>query len=77
VLVERRELYRVHTGDDELAAEISGKLRHEARGPQDFPAVGDWVVVTTNPGGGRSTIHAVLPRKSKFSRKVAGSRTEE
>src|SRR4030095_2500544 len=29
------------------------------------------------PEGDKATIHAVLPRKSKFTRKVAGSRTEE
>jgi ribosome biogenesis GTPase / thiamine phosphate phosphatase len=62
---------------DELA-DLSGRLRHEARGRRDLPAVGDWVVVkSTTIRGGRATIQAVLPRKSLFSRKVAGLQTSE
>jgi ribosome biogenesis GTPase len=42
-----------------------------------LPAVGDWVALEVRPGEGRATIHAVLPRRSRFSRKVPGSVTEE
>ena len=45
--------------------------------PQDFPAVGDWVALRARAGEGRAAIHAVLPRKSRFSRKVAGAVTAE
>ena len=37
-----------------------------------FPAVGDWVAVEKMPGEERGIIHAILPRTSLFSRKVAG-----
>jgi putative ribosome biogenesis GTPase RsgA len=30
--------------------------------------VGDWVVIRPRPENGKVTIHAVLPRKSKFAR---------
>ncbi len=43
-----------------------------------LPVVGDWVVAV--PGDEQSDpwlIRGVLPRRSKFSRKVAGQRTEE
>ncbi len=43
-----------------------------------LPVVGDWVVAV--PGDAQSDpwlIRGVLPRRSKFSRKVAGQRTEE
>ncbi len=47
-----------------------------ALGPAEFPAVGDWVAL--DPGGdGHSVIRAVLPRVSRFARKVAGRTTEE
>lgn len=52
-------------------------MRHLAIRREDYPAVGDWVVVSVREEEQRATIHAVLPRKSKFSRKVAGQVTEE
>ncbi len=61
----------------ELSAEVTGKLRHRAAGAQDFPAVGDWVAISVREGENRATIHEILPRKSKFSRKSAGAKTEE
>lgn len=77
VAVEYRQTYLLYTEQGEQLAEVSGKLRHQTTGIQDFPAVGDWVVIQTKPTGDRATIHAILPRTSKFSRKVAGSTTEE
>ncbi|HJT29467.1 MAG TPA: ribosome small subunit-dependent GTPase A [Pyrinomonadaceae bacterium] len=72
VTLEHRNLFRVYTQNGEVLAEISGKLRHEATSRRDLPAVGDWVVIRD-----RVMIHAILPRKTSFARKVAGSRTEE
>ena len=77
VALEHKNLFRVHTQHGEVFAEISGKLRHEAASRRDLPAVGDWVVIRARPEGGRVMIHAVLPRRTSFARKIAGSRTEE
>ena len=44
---------------------------------ESLSAVGDWVAVRPTPGEATGTIEAVLPRRSKFSRKVAGEPTEE
>jgi ribosome biogenesis GTPase len=52
-------------------------LKHRAAGRQDLAAVGDWVAVRAVPGRREGTIEAVLPRRSRFSRKVAGDVTEE
>jgi ribosome biogenesis GTPase len=65
------------TPEGEALGEVSGRLRHEAVGPQDFPVVGDWVVASPRDGGERATIHAVLPRRGRLTRKVAGENTEE
>jgi len=69
-------LYRVLTRDGEWLAEVTGRFRHEAQGPEAFPAVGDWVALRPRPGEERAQVHAVLPRKSAFVRKAAGSATE-
>ena len=77
VAEENREMYRLLSVDGEFMAEVSGKFRHEAAGRADFPAVGDWVLASTRKEESRATIHRVLNRKSKFSRKIAGKKTEE
>jgi ribosome biogenesis GTPase len=77
VAVEYRQTYLLYTEQGEQLAEVSGKLRHQTAGIQDYPAVGDWVVIQSRPTDDRAIIHAILPRTSKFSRKVAGSTTEE
>ncbi len=77
VMLRERDLYFVGTPDGECAAEIAGRLRHQAVGPRDYPAVGDWVAVRAPDAGGRASIHAVLSRRSSFSRQAAGDRTEE
>jgi ribosome biogenesis GTPase len=79
-VVAQKGLYQVSTGGAECFADLAGKLRHELKGPggaAGYPAVGDWVTLRPPTGEGRAMIHAVLPRKSKFSRKMAGHRTEE
>jgi ribosome biogenesis GTPase / thiamine phosphate phosphatase len=77
VAVEHRNTYLLYTEQGEQFAEVSGKLRHQAAGIHDFPAVGDWVVIQPIAIEQRAIIHAILPRTSKFSRKVAGSTTQE
>lgn len=77
VALEHKNSYRVYTVHGELLAEISGKLNFQASSREDYPAVGDWVIIQARVEEGRATIHGILPRKSKFSRKIAGDTTEE
>jgi len=77
IIREHRELYDVRGDGEELSARVSGKMRYNAGGRSDFPAVGDWVAIDPRVDEGQATIHALLPRKSAFSRKVAASKTEE
>ena len=77
VSLEHTHIYRVIEPEGERLARVSGRLRHAATGRADFPAVGDWVVVEAAPGGGDARIRAVLPRATHFSRRAAGSPTEE
>jgi ribosome biogenesis GTPase len=77
VALEHTHIYRVLTETGELLARVSGRLRHRASGRADFPAVGDWVAVQLPEHSGDSRIVAVLPRRSRFSRRAAGDPTEE
>ena len=69
----RRNFYAVQTGSDEVLAECGGGFFHVAREPEQFPAVGDWVAVRRRTGEARADLHAVLPRRTKFSRRASGS----
>ncbi|HVF49847.1 MAG TPA: ribosome small subunit-dependent GTPase A [Pyrinomonadaceae bacterium] len=77
VFLQHNKIYMLYAEAGELAAEVAGKMEYEASGPDDFPAVGDWVAIRTRKDERKATIHEILPRRSKFSRKVAGSRTDE
>lgn len=77
VISESRGSFQVYCQYGELSAKISGKMRYRAGKENQYPSVGDWVVVEPLITEQKGIIHAVLPRKSKFSRKVAGERTEE
>jgi len=77
VISEFKDAFQVYTECGELTATISGRMRHFAETEERYPAVGDWVVIKKLNNEQKAVIHAVLPRKSKFSRKAAGERTEE
>lgn len=77
VSLEHQHIYRVCTGHDEPLAQVAGRFRHHASDRQQYPAVGDWVALERAHGHARATITAVLPRRSRFSRKAAGDVTEE
>ncbi|MEM9586774.1 MAG: ribosome small subunit-dependent GTPase A [Planctomycetota bacterium] len=76
VVAEHRTLFHVQSETGEFSAQISGRLRHRSFSSADLPAVGDWVVIEPI-GDTEAVIHRTLPRKSKFSRRAAGTATEE
>jgi ribosome biogenesis GTPase / thiamine phosphate phosphatase len=77
ISVEHRNNYELYSAFGELTAEKAGKLFYQAEDSNLLPAVGDWVVIKRLENEDKAVIHAVLPRRSKFSRKKAGSTTEE
>ena len=72
VALEHKHAYELLSSLGDLAAGCTGRLLHTAAARDALPAVGDWVVVRVRPGEARADIHAVLPRKTKFSRRAAG-----
>lgn len=77
VVVESQHIYRVHTGNDDVLARITGRIRHTLGSREAFPAVGDWVAVKpARPGEEMGRIVGVLPRRGRFVRKAAGTLSE-
>jgi len=71
VFAEHKEKYIVKTTNDEFQAEITGIMRFNAKSRIDFPAVGDWVALTTYDSG-FAIIHKILPRFSLIKRQAVG-----
>jgi ribosome biogenesis GTPase len=71
VISEHKERYIVKTEKGEFESEITGNLRFSAKSREDFPAVGDWVALTTYDSD-FSIIHKILPRFSIISRQAVG-----
>ena len=71
VISEHKERYIVKTEKGDFEAEITGNMRFSAKSREDFPAVGDWVALTTYDSD-FSIIHKILPRSSVISRQAVG-----
>jgi ribosome biogenesis GTPase len=76
VAVAIRDEYRVYSAGIEYRAEPTGALLYGALSRAELPAVGDWVALRVI-GPDRAIVHAVLPRKTQFSRRAAGTREDE
>lgn len=76
VLAQHRQRYSLWTASGEADAEIAGALLYRAA-TGELPAVGDWVAVRQYTPADLAIITDVLPRKTKFSRKVSGPAAEE
>lgn len=74
VAARERGHWRILCPEGEQWAEVSGRFRYSSPTPEEYPAVGDYVMVELT--GGTALIHAVLPRRSVFLRKAAGSARE-
>jgi ribosome biogenesis GTPase len=78
VTLELKGYYEVTGEFGARLGACSGRYINTAATQADFPAIGDWVAVT--PQAGEETrvhIHAILPRRTKFSRKAAGEQDHE
>ena len=77
VAIEHKDRYLTYTKYGEFPAEVTGRLLSTAESSAQLPKVGDWVVMSLFANEVRAIIHKILPRKSKFSRKVAGKKIDE
>ncbi|MBS1518831.1 MAG: ribosome small subunit-dependent GTPase A [Bacteroidetes bacterium] len=77
VIICNKNNYIVNTGENEITAEVSGRFHFNAESKNEFPAVGDWVVLKKFDEYENGIIEKVLNRKSKLSRNSAGLKLEE
>ncbi|MDP2136977.1 MAG: ribosome small subunit-dependent GTPase A [Candidatus Didemnitutus sp.] len=78
VTLQLKGFWEVTTPDTARLADCTGNFLNETTYLSDMPAVGDWVAIIPLPGDEtRAQIHAVLPRRTKFSRKAAGEQDIE
>jgi ribosome biogenesis GTPase len=77
VIAQQRKFWRIAGAFGECWGEASGKLRLAAEEGVEWPAVGDWVVADLREAGSSALILEVLPRRSRFVRKVAGKKIAE
>ena len=77
VIAQSRGAWRVAGDFGECPSEAAGKLRLATEEGADWPAVGDWVAVELRDQASAAQIHEVLPRRSRFVRKVAGRKIAE
>lgn len=68
VIEENKGSYKVKNTEGEFLAKITGKRMHEATGREDYPAVGDWVLVGAVDKE-QMVIEEILPRQSIIKRR--------
>jgi len=68
VIAEYKEAYRVKNTNGEYLAKITGKHMFTASKREDYPAVGDWVVIDELPDK-KAIIRNILPRKTILKKK--------
>lgn len=88
ISAQYRHLYKVYTEIGEQTAVVSGKFRHKTNSLADYPAVGDFVMISQNHKNdsrekayredgfdeqNRAIIHHVLTRKSSLERRAVGN----
>ena len=76
VILQEKGLYQISSTVGMHQARVSGKFQYEVNSVSDYPAVGDYIMANLN-GTDTAVIHTVLPRKSVFLRKAAGSGNTE
>lgn len=70
------ESYVVTDGENDVTAEITGKIMFAAESPLDYPTVGDWVYIQNLDENSLAIIHEVFERKSILKRKRKGKSVE-
>jgi len=76
ISTQSKGIYKVMTERGSILATLPGKFMHTLTDPLDIPAVGDFVLLTLQPGEQRGLIERVLPRKQAFIRQAAGNETK-
>lgn len=71
VITEYKGVYKVKNDNGEFLAKVTGKRMFNASSREDYPAVGDWVVIEELPEK-QAVIKEILPRHTIIKRKQIG-----
>jgi ribosome biogenesis GTPase len=71
-----RDRYLIRNEENEVPAELTGKILFSAESSQDLPCVGDWVLAHYHNDGTLAIIHDQFPRKSFLRRKSVGKNVD-
>ncbi|MDM8518049.1 ribosome small subunit-dependent GTPase A [Desulfobacterales bacterium HSG16] len=76
VTTVNKDSFQIRNRDQDVFAELTGKMLFNADSPIDLPTVGDWVYAQFYDNESFAVIHEIIPRKSLLKRKTAGKKTE-
>ncbi|MEI7556422.1 ribosome small subunit-dependent GTPase A [Candidatus Chlorohelix sp.] len=76
IVAEYREVYRVRNIEGEFLAKVTGKHMFTAIKREDYPAVGDWVIIEELPEN-KAIIRGILPRKTILKRKYSNKQENQ
>ena len=76
VIAVHKDSYAITNGENDVFAELVGKLLYNADSPLDYPTVGDWVWAQFYDEDTAAVIHEVFPRKSLLKRKTSGKKID-
>lgn len=76
VIAQHRGEYRLMAPWGEATGLAPGRMSYRAAGRRELPAVGDWVLIEPSRDG-PATIVEILPRRSQFVRRKAGTESEQ
>jgi ribosome biogenesis GTPase len=68
IVAEHKEAYILRNATSEFSAKVTGKMMFTSSSREDYPAVGDWVLIS-KPEKDNTVIHEILPRKTVLKRK--------
>ena len=68
IVAEHKEAYVLRNEISEFSAKVTGKMMFTASSREDYPAVGDWVLIDKAEKE-NTVIQEILPRKSVLKRK--------
>jgi len=76
VIAQHRGEYRLMGPWGEVTGVVPGRMLHRASGARQLPAVGDWVLIEPAVDG-PATVLEILPRRTQFVRRKAGTESAE
>ena len=76
VIAVHKDSYTITNGENDVLAELVGKIIYSASSPIHYPAVGDWVLAKFYDEKTFSIIHRIIRRKSLIKRKTPGKKID-